>query len=333
MEKQSVGKRFYQGQQLVTQVQGPNFSQTLLFAGGRCLSERQSAGNPVNPGLVATEFKGSVIDVVHGNDVTRHTYTPYGYSPAVSAKFPRPGFNGALLELVTGCYMLGNGTRGYDPRIMRFTSPDRLSPFLKGGINSYAYCEGDPVNYSDPTGQGKNPVQNFKQHSVALAKKRLRGAVRRKYDNARFQKVVKIKQKRAPYLNAYEDASELLQSLTANAHGKHEVAFQNTGHLPNTDPQKVRAMDEPYRRIYGLFDGASDPEINERLRAVIDFGIKKTRLGSEELKSFLHLSKRAAAAAHNRNHLDRIAQMVRQEVVNESAFPIAALTPPTSPER
>jgi hypothetical protein len=35
---------------------------------------------------------------------------------------------------------------------MRFNSPDSLSPFGNGGLNSYAYCAGDPTNKSDPTG-------------------------------------------------------------------------------------------------------------------------------------------------------------------------------------
>lgn len=36
---------------------------------------------------------------------------------------------------------------------MRFNSPDSLSPFGRGGLNPYAYCLGDPVNFSDPTGR------------------------------------------------------------------------------------------------------------------------------------------------------------------------------------
>ena len=42
---------------------------------------------------------------------------------------------------------------------MRFYSPDSLSPFDAGGLNSYAYCSGDPLNYSDPS--GLHPVFHY----------------------------------------------------------------------------------------------------------------------------------------------------------------------------
>lgn len=67
---------------------------------------------------------------------------------------PLPGFNGELLDDITGHYLLGNGYRAYNPVLMRFNSPDSLSPFGEGGLNAYAYCAGDPVNRSDPSGHG-----------------------------------------------------------------------------------------------------------------------------------------------------------------------------------
>jgi hypothetical protein len=39
---------------------------------------------------------------------------------------------------------------------MRFNSPDSWSPFGQGGINAYAYCEGEPTNRVDPNGRWYN---------------------------------------------------------------------------------------------------------------------------------------------------------------------------------
>ncbi|MFC7510130.1 RHS repeat-associated core domain-containing protein [Pantoea stewartii] len=63
-----------------------------------------------------------------------------------------PGFNGERCDPVSGSYHLGNGYRAYNPVLRRFNCPDSLSPFGAGGINPYAYCAGDPVNHTDPTG-------------------------------------------------------------------------------------------------------------------------------------------------------------------------------------
>jgi RHS repeat-associated protein len=68
------------------------------------------------------------------------------------------GFAGERPDLVTGHYPLGNGYRSYNPVLMRFNQPDSLSPFGEGGVNAYAYCQGDPVNRSDPTGHMFNSV-------------------------------------------------------------------------------------------------------------------------------------------------------------------------------
>ncbi|WP_312411985.1 RHS repeat-associated core domain-containing protein [Pseudescherichia sp.] len=65
-----------------------------------------------------------------------------------------PGFNGERQDPLTGVSHLGNGYRSYNPILMRFTCPDSESPFGVGGINPYAYCQNDPVNFTDPSGHG-----------------------------------------------------------------------------------------------------------------------------------------------------------------------------------
>ncbi|WP_413727492.1 RHS repeat-associated core domain-containing protein [Sodalis sp. RH19] len=77
-------------------------------------------------------------------------YTPWGFSPAFRPSLP--GFTGERPDPVSGAYHLGNGYRAYNPVLMRFNTPDSLSPFGAGGINAYVYCAGDPVNNADPSG-------------------------------------------------------------------------------------------------------------------------------------------------------------------------------------
>ena len=77
-------------------------------------------------------------------------YTPYGWHMA--ADHSTLAFNDQPFDKASDGYLLGNGRRGYKPRLMRFCSPDNLSPFQSGGINSYAYCQGDPINFVDPSG-------------------------------------------------------------------------------------------------------------------------------------------------------------------------------------
>ncbi|WP_367598756.1 RHS repeat-associated core domain-containing protein [Pseudomonas fulva] len=89
------------------------------------------------------------------------SYLPYG-DQRCAPRLCGLAYSGQLLDAVTGGYLLKR--RMYQPQLRRFYSPDPLSPFLKGGLNAYAYCENDPVNFNDLEGSNR-----FNFHKSNLA--------------------------------------------------------------------------------------------------------------------------------------------------------------------
>ena len=62
-------------------------------------------------------------------------------------------YRGYYFDRETGLYYLN--ARYYNPEWRRFISPDStdyLDPETPNGLNLYAYCNNDPVNYADPSG-------------------------------------------------------------------------------------------------------------------------------------------------------------------------------------
>jgi len=106
--------------------------------------------------LLMTDRQRSAVMGLSTAGAAARSYAPYGY--VSSSAGPFTAFAGERHDRHTGCYHLGRGARLYSPTLMRFLSPDRLSPFGRGGINVYAYCAGDPVNHVDPTGRMRQMV-------------------------------------------------------------------------------------------------------------------------------------------------------------------------------
>ena len=102
---------------------------------------------------LASDLQQSVLAELDRSGPNPYAYSTYGVQSASRRAGTHLGFNGQFKEGTTGWYHLGNGHRVYSPVLMRFHSPDRLSPFGKGGLNAYAYCSGSPVNRVDPSGR------------------------------------------------------------------------------------------------------------------------------------------------------------------------------------
>jgi len=115
-------------------------------------------GNSRQTILLATSQSKSVLAEVSRGEVSQLTYTAYGHLSGIHLPSTHFGFNGECRERHTGWYMLGNGYRAYNPVLMRFHSPDKLSPFGAGGLNPYTYCAADPINHRDPSGRIALPV-------------------------------------------------------------------------------------------------------------------------------------------------------------------------------
>lgn len=145
--------RFYCKSRLATEVQGA-VGHSIVQQGDLLLAQLQRQNGVLDSTLLATDLQRSVLHTLKsGRQPQPIAYSPYGHRPAESGLSSLLGFNGERPDPVTGHYLLGNGYRAFNPVLMRFNSPDSLSPFGKGGLNIYAYCLGNPITGTDPTGR------------------------------------------------------------------------------------------------------------------------------------------------------------------------------------
>ncbi|MBX8544705.1 RHS repeat-associated core domain-containing protein [Pseudomonas cichorii] len=145
---EAVTRSFYRADRLANEIQGAG-QRTFFHRENQLLALQTMIGKVLTTTLTSTDQPGSVLHAATSGQRTAIAYAPYGHHASLGNL---PGFNGERPDSVTGHYLLGKGYRAYNPVLMRFNSPDSLSPFGEGGVNPYAYCLGDPVNHIDPTG-------------------------------------------------------------------------------------------------------------------------------------------------------------------------------------
>ncbi|WP_439869659.1 RHS repeat-associated core domain-containing protein [Pseudomonas syringae] len=144
-------QRFYQKNRLATEIEGA-LQRTVFQHEDLLLAQQLHVDGVVDATLLATDQQRSVLRLVDKSGIEPVAYSAYGHHPAESGLTSLLGFNGERRDPVTGHYLLGNGYRAYNPVLMRFNSPDSLSPFDEGGLNAYGYCGGDPIGFVDPSG-------------------------------------------------------------------------------------------------------------------------------------------------------------------------------------
>jgi RHS repeat-associated protein len=133
-------------------------------------AENQTSSRSIRTVLLATNDQNSIIAELAGGQLNSIAYCAYGEHSAQQEVATSLGFNGELRETPIGWYLLGKGYRAYNPRLMRFHSPDSWSPFGSGGLNAYIFCTGDPVNFSDPTGHSIfGVVRDFYSRNISLS--------------------------------------------------------------------------------------------------------------------------------------------------------------------
>lgn len=144
-------QRYYRKERFATEVQG-QVRYSLFEHEAQVLVQQRHEPGRVDSALLGTDLQRSVLHAVAVGQHQQPVYSPYGHQSPDSSFSTFLGFNGERRDPVTGHYLLGKGYRAFNPVLMRFNSPDNLSPFGRGGVNAYAYCLGDPVNLMDPMG-------------------------------------------------------------------------------------------------------------------------------------------------------------------------------------
>ncbi|WP_109513634.1 RHS repeat domain-containing protein [Pseudomonas ovata] len=274
---QDDDQRFYCGGQLTTRVS--DAGQVSYLRGAEQLLAEHGSDEPQ---LLATDSNNSVLGQLDNDGVDGHRYTAYGHS------VPKPegsvGYNGEFTEPATRWQLLGNGYRAYNPVLMRFHSPDNLSPFEEGGVNAYMYCGGDPVNQVDPSGhspwgrlirffRGKEIAQNIPDIFRTTANGSSRLSKIKKADVAMSKELVSAQGKKV------ERLSKVKAGLVAKE-GSQKALMNATRNVEDASKFHQTLKDESYFLSENLgkqgITRHSRAEMNIRLKAMLEENLNPT---------------------------------------------------------
>ncbi|MFH7345507.1 RHS repeat-associated core domain-containing protein [Pseudomonas syringae pv. tagetis] len=156
--------RFYEGDRLSNTVQGQTRTQ-YLSDGDTPLGQQQLGDSASTALLLMSNASNSVIGEIQQSELRTAVYNAYGERSSDDELQSLLAFNGEIRDPSCGWYLLGKGYRAYNPELMRFHSPDSMSPFGAGGLNPYGYCIGNPIAFQDPTGHSVGQLY-YNQHET-----------------------------------------------------------------------------------------------------------------------------------------------------------------------
>lgn len=244
---------FYNGDRIATEL---NSSKAIVFF---CHERTPLAEIPIGSEatLHALDLKSSILKSISAFESQAWSYTPYGYRVAVSCGGITGllGFNGERADLVTGHYLLGQGYRAYNPVLMRFNSPDNLSPFGKGSINSYSFCEDDPVNNADPDAHFS---QFWRVIRDAIASKRIFNTVARTRAVASPEAATPL-----GLFSKVEGAPHVTETILSHLDGRDLASFSATSKVLKktvdefVTPAQTLFADKGHERLLTVFENAA----------------------------------------------------------------------------
>ncbi len=125
-----------------------------FLLGGQSLDERYARVNSSGTTSYLTDGLGSTVALTNASATTTasYSYAPYGSAAKTGTDDTPLQFTGRDNDGTSNLYYYR--ARYYSPQLGRFISQDPLG--FAGGINTYAYTNGNPVSYRDPT--GKDPL-------------------------------------------------------------------------------------------------------------------------------------------------------------------------------
>jgi RHS repeat-associated protein len=295
-------QRFYCKSRLATEIQGA-LHHSIVQHDDLLLAQQQHEGDDRDTLLLSTDLPRSVLHTLKANHPPRpNAYTAYGHHSGESGLTSLLGFNGERPDPVTGHFLLGNGYRAFNPVLMRFNSPDSLSPFGKGGLNSYVYCLGDPINRSDSSGHmsffsaGKEIIRQLRMmKSTGTIRMRTgRGtpylvdirpgldevqALKESFRYSQFKKLSSIR----------DDRSIIFRNELSDVRMRSEAATEITGTLPSEDPylnflESIRS-DSPLQQYHDALSVEklarmaydNDPGVSQEQRQMAQSYIQKIK--------------------------------------------------------